>query len=184
MIVKVAALCVSLTSVYKSIAGVDCYDVTRNAFTFPVNCPVVAHPPCRAWSAFCRHQAKAPMLEKVLAPWCVEVLKCVGGVLEHPAFSRLWEACSIPRPGDPPVDCWGRPMWSMEVHQSWFGDIRRKRTWLLIVGIGPEQLPEIPFRLHVAKSRAEWNSLSKNKRSRTSPEMAEWLVEIARRCKR
>lgn len=55
---KVAALCVHKRSIYKSIPNVEAYDERRNAFTFHGGCPIVAHPPCRAWSLRLRHQAK------------------------------------------------------------------------------------------------------------------------------
>ena len=45
----VAVLFVRSDSVYKQMADVDCYDIDRDARTWPGGCPVVAHPPCRAW---------------------------------------------------------------------------------------------------------------------------------------
>ena len=45
----VAAMFVRADSVYKTIPGVDCWDIDRDARLWPGGCPVVAHPPCRAW---------------------------------------------------------------------------------------------------------------------------------------
>lgn len=169
----VAALCVARISVYKSLDGVDCYDIERDARTFAGGMPIVAHPPCRAWSAHCAHQAKAPQAEIDLAPWCIDQLKHWGGVLEHPANSRLWEYCALPGPGETRGD-----LHCMEVLQAWWGDSRPKRTWLLLSQCQPQ---EIPFRLFdVRNHRNQWNTMSRNRRAETPIEFAEWLVATAR----
>lgn len=46
----VAVLFARADSIYKGLPGVDVYDADRDARTFPGGCPVVAHPPCRAWA--------------------------------------------------------------------------------------------------------------------------------------
>jgi len=50
----VAVLCVSALSIYKGLPGVECYDPKRDVRTFAGGMPVVAHPPCRSWSALLR----------------------------------------------------------------------------------------------------------------------------------
>ena len=171
-----AVLCVAKNSIYKTL-GVDCYDIERDVRTFPRNCPVVAHPPCRSWSAYCAHQAKPLPGEKELGPLCVEILKECRGVLEHPAHSRLWDHCNLPKPGHEASGYW----WSMEVNQSWWGDSRVKKTWLLFSGITPHDLPPIPYRLHDTRGdRRRWQVMSKNQRSATHPEFAKWLIEVAK----
>ena len=178
----VAVLCVSGQSPYKKIPGADCYDRRRGARSFPGGIPVVAHPPCRAWSATCRHLAKPEPGERDLAPWAVEVIQREGGVLEHPAHSVLWDELGLPKPGDPPDPETG--LWSQLVHQSWFGSHRRKPTWLLFAGITEAELPELPFRLMPRESEvAKWNALCQAGRSRTPVEMAEWLLAVARASK-
>jgi hypothetical protein len=173
----VAVLCVASNSIYKQIAGIEVYDQTRDARTYTGGMPVVAHPPCRAWSAYCRHQAKPGPGEKDLAPWCVSMVKENGGVLEHPAHSRLWDELGLPRPGERPVD----GLWAMKVQQSWWGDKRSKNTWLLIAGLEPKDLPEVPFRLHDPRmDREQWNTMSKHQRAATPPAFAQWLIEVAR----
>ena len=148
----ITVLCVARNSIYKSL-GVDCYDIDRDARTYSGAESVIAHPPCRAWSAYCRHQAKPLPGEKELAPMCVEMLKRNGGVLEHPAHSRLWHELNLPLPGEP--ERYG--LWSIEVNQSWWGDSRTKKTWLLFSGIERWQLPEIPYRIHNATGdRRRW----------------------------
>lgn len=114
----VAVLCAAPNSIYKQIDGVVVYDAERDARTFSGGMPVVAHPPCRAWSAFCGHQAKPEPGEKELGPWCVEQVRNSGGVLEHPAHSRLWQACDLPRPGERSRG----GLWSMWIEQHRAGN--------------------------------------------------------------
>jgi hypothetical protein len=75
----VAALCVAPNSGYKQMVGVECYDKGRDVRTFAGGMPVVAHPPCRTWSAYTAHQAKAPPGEKELGLLCAEWLRREGG---------------------------------------------------------------------------------------------------------
>ena len=173
--VQVAVLCAARNSVYKTMEGVEVYDIERDATTFRGGMPVVAHPPCRAWSAFCSHQAKPSPGEKELAPMCVDWLRQCGGVLEHPAYSRLWDYCGLPKPGDKMK----HGMWSARVSQLWWGDARLKQTWLLFAGISPDDI-EIPYRLHRGTGdRSKWNAMSRQKRAATPPRLAAWLVEAA-----
>lgn len=172
----VSVLCAARNSVYKGMQDVDVFDIQRDARSFCGETSVVCHPPCRSWSAYCSHQAKPMPGEKDLGPWCVEQVKRCGGVLEHPAHSRLWDHCGLPRVGDPERD----GMFSMWLEQSWFGDTRTKNTWLFLVGVDREKLT-IPFRLHNPNGdRRRWQCMSKNQRAATSFEMAEWLVSAAR----
>lgn len=155
----------------------EIWDRARDMRTFTGGMPVVAHPPCRSWSAFCAHQARPEPGEKELGPLCVEWLRQCGGVLEHPAHSRLWEACGLPRPT---AGLW-EGVWTAEVQQAWWGDTRSKRTWLAFFGI-PRAVVVIPYRLHDARGdRGRWNALSKNRRAATPLPMAQWLVDVARK---
>ena len=171
----VSVLCASRRSVYKRLEGVDVYDIDRDCYTFDGSTPVVAHPPCRAWSARLRHQAKPPAGEKDIAPWCVEQLRQCGGVLEHPAKSVLWDELSLPKPG-----CRRRDnLWSMELNQSWFGYTIAKRTWVLVSMV--DQPPEIPFRLHYSHGDSKrFKAMSRNARAATPIDFAKWLVATAR----
>jgi len=192
----VAALFVRADSVYKTMVGVDCYDIDRNALTWPGGCPVVAHPPCRGWGKLFYFAKPAPG-ELDLGPWAVQQVRTYGGVLEHPKDSKLWDACGLPRPGQ--VDAWGG--WTLPISQHWWGHRAEKMTWLYIVGSSPRDIPTIPLRLgpatHViARSRmrrkdgrrlrkgmAGWRpEVTKAEREHTPPQLAEWLVEVARRC--
>jgi hypothetical protein len=183
----VAVLCCSAQSVYRSFPGVECYDAKRDVRTFAGGMKVVAHPPCRSWSAYCAHQAKPEPGEKELGPLCVEWLKKCGGVLEHPAHSRLWDECKLPKPGWTvgwhTGDGWRKdemPIWSIEVLQGWWGDSRSKTTWLCFFGIKPLDI-RVPIRfVDVTGDRRRWQVMSKTQRSATHPAMAEWLVQTAR----
>lgn len=173
----VAVLCVARKSPYRSIPNVECYDIAKDVRTFTGGMPVVAHPPCRAWSAYCAHQAKPLPGEKELGPICVEWLRKCGGILEHPAHSRLFDECKLPKPG------WATRgyLWSAEVSQAWWGDTRTKMTWLCFSGISPTDV-QFPLRLHDScGDRRRWQVMSRNQRSASHPELAEWLVETARR---
>lgn len=173
----VAILCASRNSIYKTMPCVDVFDAKRNARTFNGGMPVVAHPPCRAWSAFCSHQAKPLPGEKELGLWCCEQLRGCGGVLEHPAHSRLFSEANLPLPGDGIVD----GLWSMRVNQSWWGDSRTKNTWLCFSKIDPASI-SIPFRLHSRYGdRRRWQVMSKHQRSATNSSFAEWLIDVARK---
>lgn len=176
----IAILCCERNGVYSTLDGVECYDESRDVRTFTGGMPVVAHPPCRTWSAFCAHQAKAPPGEKELGPLCVEWLRKCGGVLEHPAHSRLFSACGLPRPGERHGD-----EWTACVSQAWWGDSRAKWTWLAFVGVDPADV-SFPLVLRPKQSgdRRTWQLMSKRQRSRTMPAMARWLVDAASNTRR
>lgn len=172
----IAALCVSRNSIYKTIKGVECYDIERDARMFNGGMAIVAHPPCRAWSAYCAHQAKPLPGEKELGLWCVEKLRECGGVLEHPAHSRLFDAAAIPKPSEPPRD----GLWSIAVDQSWWGDSRKKSTWLCFSEVDRESIV-VPFALRdTAGDRRRWQVMSKHQRSATCEAFARFLVDCAR----
>ena len=173
----VGVLCMAAKSVYRSfMPGVECYDRRRDVRTFAGGMPVVCHPPCRSWSAYCAHQAKPLPGEKELGPLCVEWLRECGGVLEHPAHSRLFAATGLPRPGETKDG-----LWTAEVLQAWWGDTRTKKTWLCFSGIAKGAV-QFPMRLHdQSGDRRRWQLLNSTSRSATVPAMAEWLVDVARR---
>lgn len=172
----IAILCASRNSIYKTLEDVDVYDIDRDARGFVGGCPVVAHPPCRAWSAFCAHQAKPAQGEKDLGMWCCEMLKQCGGVLEQPAHSRLFKAGGLPRPKDGRVG----DLWSIYVEQAWWGFPFKKGTWLCFCGVDPSSVV-VPFVLRDPRGdRQRWNTKSKNQRAATCESFARWLVDVAR----
>jgi hypothetical protein len=173
----IAALCVSGRSIYKHLDGVIAYDRERDARTFTGGVPVVAHPPCRCWSKFLSHQAKPtdPQAEMELGLWCVQQVIENGGVLEHPAHSRLFAAANLPVPNSPDATPF---FYTVYVEQSWFGYHSRKPTWVLVCGVPKRQLVPVPFSL--AKSPGQAPGLSSAGRSRSVAPFAEWLCQIAR----
>lgn len=172
----ISVLCAARNSIYKTMRDVDVYDIDRDVRTFAGSMPIVGHTPCRSWSAFCGHQAKPLPGEKELAPLVVAILRANGGVLEHPAHSRLWDFLGLPKPGE----AMQNGLWSMAVKQAWWGDTRTKNTWLLFSKIESIDV-QTPIRLHDAKGdRRRWQVMSKHQRSATVPAFAEWLVETAR----
>lgn len=159
-------------------ADVIAYDQRRDARTFPGGMPIVAHPPCRSWSAFCRHQAKPEPGEQALGLWCVEQVRKWGGVLEQPAHSHLWKAAGLPRPGNAA----SATSWSIEVWQSYWGYPMRKATWLYFSKINIAHV-DFPLLLHgQGGDRHYWRwHATKKTRSATVPAFAEWLVAQARK---
>lgn len=173
------------TSHYKQLPGVEVYDQDRDARTWPGGTAVVAHPPCAQWGRL-RALATVKPVEKELGPYAVQMVRTYGGVLEHPAGSSLWPACSLPRPGQ--RDAWGG--FTLDVDQVIFGHEAQKRTWLYVCGCRPEALPPLPppgrVPTHcVTSSRSSFNKLpelSKRARELTPPDLCRWLVAAASRC--
>lgn len=195
---SVAVLFAREDSVYKTMPGCDVYDIDRDARSFAGGRSVVAHPPCRGWSKLRAFARPAPG-EVELAPWAIEQVRVWGGVLEHPAASALWKHCDLPQRGR--RDSYGG--WTLVIDQDWFGHKAEKRTALYICGVDPRDIPEFPYKMeeptHVLASdkrvgpgresrRARkgdhgWRpEVSKAEREHTPLALAEWLVDLARRC--
>ena len=172
---SIAVLCVGEKTNYSKIGGLELYGVNRPAESFTGKIPVISHPPCRSWSAFCSHQVKELRPgERELAFFCIEQVKKNGGILEQPAHSRLWEAAKLPLPGKASY-----PFYTIEVWQAWWGYPTQKTTWLLLSKIKPEHVKP-PLKLHAeGRDRHTFAQMSHNQRSRTCPAMCEWLVELA-----
>jgi hypothetical protein len=183
----VAVLFARADSVYKTMPGCDVFDAERDARTWPGGAPIVAHPPCRAWGRL-QHFARPREDERELAPWAVDCVREWGGVLEHPAYSDLWLYCNLPAPGV--LDSFGG--FTLPIVQSWWGHRAEKATWLYVVGVDRRELPPIPLRLgeasHVVSPSSRIRAghpryrpqLRKAEREHTPPELARWLVELAR----
>lgn len=187
---EVAVLFARADSIYKTLSGCDVWDIERDARKWPGGAPVVAHPRCRGWGRLA-HMAKPRFDELNLAVFAVEQVRRFGGVLEHPAWSKLWVRCGLPAPGA--RDAFGG--WTLPIHQHWWGHRAEKSTWLYIVGCMPAELPPVPLVLGEAPfvvstsgrrkdgSRAGYRpEIKKSEREHTPIELAKWLVELARRC--
>lgn len=97
----------------------------------------------------------------------------------------------MPLPGE--RDAFGG--WTLPIHQHWWGHRAEKATWLYIVGCPPADIPEMPLVLGKAHfvvgtsgrrkdgSRSgKTHEIKKTEREQTPIELAQWLIELARRC--
>jgi len=186
----VAVLFARADSIYKTLPGCDVWDIERDALRWPGGAPVVAHPPCRAWGRL-RHFARPRPGERELALWTVNQVRLHGGVLEHPVGSQLWPLAGLPSLGE--RDAWGG--WTLPIYQHCFGHRAEKATLLYIVGCDPAGIPTMPIimgepqfvvgtsgrRRDGTRSKLK-GEITKAEREATPPLLAEWLVELARRC--
>jgi len=177
---QVAALYVDQLGPYPTLDGVEWYGEERDARTYSGPHPIVAHPPCGPWGRLFRFCTKQ---DKSLAPLAVEQLQQHGGVLEHPAGSRLWAHMDLPRPGEFPK----RGLWSVEVDQCRWGHRARKATWLLFSRIDPGTLGPLPpwqEPTHAvdtsSRSKTRLLKMSALERRRTPVPFAQFLVGLAR----
>lgn len=145
----VAALFVEPQGVYAGLPGVDTWDEARDARTYLDVHPVVAHPPCQRWGRFFHGSTRKPHQFKLgddggCFAAALARVRVLGGVLEHPADSKAWDAHGIARPrrgaGWQRADALG---WTCYVEQGWYGHTSRKPTWLYACGMAREALPEL-----------------------------------------
>jgi len=188
--ISVAALYVERGGPYFSMPDVEPWDLERDARKYAGPHPVVAHPPCGPWGRL-RHLYRGA--EHDCAPAAVATVREWGGVLEHPADSRLWPFCGMPDPGWLP-DVYGGI--TIAVNQVEWGHACAKPTWLYLVGYNPAKIaPPMPGRRPThgiwygdfKRSGHDGDRLlgaSKEIRRRTPPAFAAWLVELARACRR
>ena len=186
----VAVLFARADSHYKTLPSVEVYDMERDARTYDGPWPVVAHPPCRGWGRL-QHMASPRADERNLARLAVAMVREFGGVLEHPAASTLWPAQRLPEPGE--RDGFGG--WTLPITQHAWGHRAEKATRLYIVGCAPRDIPDMPLTLGDAPAvcgtsgrrrdgsrNTNRPEISKAEREHTPPDLALWLVELARRC--
>lgn len=177
----IPVLYVQQSSNYNSLPGFDCYDLDRDALSYKGDSAFIAHPPCRSWGRL-RGLANYVPLERFLAIHAIYHVRKKGGVLEHPAGSKLWEFMSLPKPGSKP-DRWGG--FSVSLNQHWFGFPATKNTWLYICGCSPGQLPAMPLNFNAVTHCVSTSinmlgkkELSKNLRAKTPVQMCNYLKEI------
>jgi hypothetical protein len=164
-VTRVAALFTRADSVYRSL-GVECFDLARDARTFDLSSPVIAHPPCRSWGQL-RHMSKPRQDERDLAVWAMWVVRHCGGVLEHPMTSGLWPFFGL-TPGV--VDQFGGVL--VPVDQVAWGHRANKRTGLYCVRTIVR--PRIGGRASTTVER-----MCRAERERTPVELARDLVRAA-----
>lgn len=156
------------------------FDEARDAKLYDGPWPVVAHPPCGPWG---RLRFLCTKQDPTCGPRAVEQVRRWGGVLEHPADSRLWRHCDMPRPGELP-DAWGGR--SFEVRQVSWGHVCSKPTWLYTVGVDPYLLRagirsggKPTHRITSGPRGPVLPSCSAKVASRSPLAFAHWLVELA-----
>jgi hypothetical protein len=179
--VTVAALYVDPRGAYTSMRDVDCWPLERDARRYEGPFPVVAHPPCGPWSKM-RHLCTKQ--DPTCGPAAVRSVQHFGGVLEHPAYSKLFWHCRLPLPGEFADAHGGR---TFAVQQVSWGHCCNKATWLYIVGV-PDELVWLGMRSGgVATHRVTSGprgprlpSADKRIAALTPPEFARWLIDLAR----
>ncbi len=138
----IAALYVETNGVYYGLPDVDPWDEDRDARLYAGPWPVVAHPPCAAWSMMgrCRPETRARGDGGTFAA-ALESVRSFGGVLEQPRYSDAWRAFDLPRPS---LLGWTQALtdvgYTTEVDQGAYGFPRHKPTWLYYVGPEPPAL--------------------------------------------
>jgi hypothetical protein len=181
---QVAVLFARRDSIYKTLPSCDVWDEDRNALNWHGGCPIIAHPPCRAWGQL-RSFANPVPGEKELEVWAIDQVRKYGGVLEHPYKSTLWRHCNLPLDT---IDRFGG--WTLSAPQWWWNHPAEKATWFYICGIRPGSVPEIPLRLGEAefvvqsRKRSGYRKhISKADRDRTPRDAAIWLCALARKAR-
>lgn len=147
--------------------GCDCYDINRDARTWPGGRPGIFHPPCRSWGQL-SHFAKPRPDERELAVWAMRMVRRFGGVLEHPINSKLWAHSECLGWGI--RDQWGGVL--VPVAQSAFGHRAPKLTGLYMV---VADIPAIPL---PGVSTTTVERMCKAEREATPPELARFLVDL------
>lgn len=186
---RVAVLFARADSIYKSFPECDVWDEARDARRWPGGCPVIAHPPCRAWGGL-RHMAKPQPGERELTVYALSMVRRWGGVLEHPRRSTLWAEFDLPLGNE--VDEFGG--FSLLVNQSWWGHKCEKPSLLYVCRVRPSDVPEVTVQLAAPRyvigstgrrrsdgqRLAYWRpDVSRRIREATPEPFARWLIELA-----
>jgi hypothetical protein len=178
----VVALYVDPMGPYPSLLGLEnCWSIERDAKRYDGPHPVIAHPDCGPWSRLrhlCRHQDPECGLHAIAQ------VQAYGGVLEHPADSKLWLNYGLPSP-DYPADKHGG--YTLRVNQVSWGHVCAKPTWLYCVRVD-KALAESGIRTGgtpthcVCKGPGSYDLpvASKAKKRRSPRAFAEWLITLAR----
>ena len=204
--VTVAALYVETGGCYFGLPAVDPWDEARDARKYAGPHPVVAHPPCQRWGRMWHGSTRKPHQFKLgddggCFKAALEAVLRWGGVIEHPAHSKAWEAFGLLKPT--PGAGWqfdeNNLCFVCHVEQGHYGHLSRKATWLVACGMSAAELPDLNWtkgeqRLHpvalakhgYAKARrigmmAMVGGKDKTRiRNATPPEFRDVLLSIAR----
>jgi hypothetical protein len=180
----IAVLFARSDSAYKDDADFDVYDIHRDARQFCKKMPVLAHPPCRAWGQL-SHMANPREGEKQLAYLGLAQVRLNGGVLEHPASSRLFKEANLPF-GMLQDEFGG---FTVDIDQYDFGHVAHKATKLYICGIDISELPPMPPKNTAPTDRSICGNVKGTKRCTqyqreyTPPMLIDWLKTICLKIK-
>jgi len=165
----------------------DWWDEKRDARLYAGPNPVVAHPPCGPWGKQ-RHNYRGS--EHECAARALAQVHEFGGVLEHPAESKFWDAAGLPKP----KELWNSyDGFTVEVEQVAWGHVARKRTWLYCYRVDRAL---VAATMRTGGEPTHWCSGNRNnkrggsvppgikvcsaqQRRRTPVAFAEWLIELA-----
>jgi hypothetical protein len=196
----VAALFVEPDGVYAGVRRVELWDESRDARFYRGPHPVICHPPCQRWGRYWHGSPRKPHQYRLgdddgCFAAALRALIMYGGVIEHPAHSRAWDAFNLPKPDARGGWKYSSGLAVCHVEQGHYGHIARKATWLLacrvalpelIWGPGPQRLPAYAVaRYGYAKARrigvmAAIGGKDKTKiRNATPPEFRDVLLSIA-----
>ena len=194
MTIEVSALFVQTAGHYFGLSFVDPWDEHRDARTYGGPAPVVAHPPCNLWVNLAKvnyirwgGEHNRPGNDQGCFAAALASVKRWGGVLEHPAESKAWEAHGLP---EPLMVGWQRCLdggWVCEVWQSAYGHRARKRTWLFYFGTNPPspmrwERPEGTHQIGYHDQRGKERNkptVGKKEASRTPLEFRDALLRLA-----
>lgn len=177
----ISALYIDPKGPYVGRPNIDPWDESRDAKNYEGPNRIIAHPPCGPWGltrGLCKYQ------DPSCAPRAVEQVRTWGGILEHPRYSKLWEYCGLPKPGQP-RDAWAG--YSVLVDQCAWGHKCRKWTWLYCVGIDQPLLEAgiltggEPTHIICSGSGKTGRIASKRVRRLTPPDFAQWLISLVSR---
>ena len=140
----VAALFVQKNGCYYGDPEIDPWDEARDARKYSGPWHVVAHPPCARWCRLAESvEARLGARYKVgedggCFASALESVRRFGGVLEHPAETKAWDAFGL---SNSMGSGWKRDLfsggWVCEVSQRAYGHGARKLTWLYFCGSRP-----------------------------------------------
>lgn len=191
----VASLFVETGGTYFGLPHVDPWDKGRDARLYRGSAPVVAHPPCQLWGsmAFVNHarwggEHNRPGNDGGCFESALRSVQRWGGVLEHPAKSRAWNAYGLTQPV---AVGWQRCLtggWVCEVWQSAYGHRANKATWLYYFGnaLPPELRWDRPVGTHQVGFHDQRGparnkpTLSKKEANATPTEFRDALIALAK----
>ena len=149
----VAALYVEPKGCYVGVPGVDPWDEAKDARKYSGPHPVVAHPPCQRWGRFWHGSTRKPHQFKLgddggCFAAALHAVLTWGGVLEHPAHSKAWDAFGLRKPAAGAgwqeagfMEPWFKRYWVCYVEQGHYGHDSRKPTWLIAAHVHRNDLP-------------------------------------------